>query len=255
MSKLKCSILILFVLILTTSTFAKTEKYDEMKFNLGFGGFVNTSNLMGLIEDVKMMSVVNGESSPNFPGLTAEQNQAFSNLSRGMKSAIMVANILGGMEYGLKMRVLYSVLIADLDFVLLPFDGSYNGRLDFNFNTNVGIRAPFWIMPYITFGANFLFSFYSPDDYTNVEQWKNRAWGAYKNFVFRPGINSRIGLDFKLGKIAIGAYYQYTVKDFDEFIGFYNSLVNDLQRSPADAAGTIFGYQSRFGVELIGYLF
>jgi len=248
---------------LSLSLFAKTTKTNELRFQLGFGGFVNTSNLMGLIENAKMIDQIQGRNdSPDLVGLTDEQKKSFGTISKGMQTAIVVANMLGGLEYGLKMRILWHVLIADVDFNILPFDGSYNGRFDMMLTANLGVRAPFWIMPYATLGATFTFSFYSPnvdaskpETYNNGDAWKNYAYGAFKNFVFRPGLNTRLGLDFKFKGFSVGAYYQWTVKDFDEFKAFYLELVDKVGRDPASAVGTVLGYQSRFGVDFVFYLF
>lgn len=263
MFNFKRNFIVFITIFAALSLFGKTTKTNELRFQLGFGGFVNTSNLMGLIENAKMIEKINNSSSnPDIYGLTDEQKEAFGKISNGMQTAVIVANMLGGFEYGLKLRMLWHVIIADVDFNILPLDGSYNGRFDMMLSANLGVRAPFWIMPYATMGATFTFSFYSPnvdfsnpDTYKNADAWKNYAYGAFKNFVFRPGINTRLGLEFKFKGFSIGGYYQWTVKDFDEFKGFYLELVNNVGRDQASAVGTILGYQSRFGLDFVFYLF
>ena len=115
----------------------------------------------------------------------------------------------------------------------------------------VGIRCPFFIMPYLIAGPTFTFSFY-PEQFTQVENWKG-DWAATDNFAFRPGLNTRAGLDFKFRGWSIGAYYQYTIKDFQEFGSWFWHLTN-AGYSQADAVGKIFGAQSRFGASMCFYI-
>jgi hypothetical protein len=238
--------------LVSTAAFAKSKKSDEGRFQLGFGGFISTNNILGLIENVRMNDAIqsSGTLPAEFSGLT--------DINVAMQRAIMVANILGGMEYGFKTRILWKILIAEADLVLTPFNGSYNGRLDFTVNTGVGIRAPFWIMPYFVAGPMFTFSFY-PDEFTAVESWKSN-YAGFQNFLFRPGLNTRVGLDFKFKKFSIGAYYNYAIKDFQEFTLWYEDLVakldsGDTAAAQAQAAGMVFGAQSKFGVSMTWYLF
>lgn len=242
---------IMVVLLLSVGYVNAKEKSSEMKFKFGIGGFISTSNILGLIEDVKMYNAIKNDTDYDYPGLTDEQKEAFNNLSEGMRRAILTANILGGMEYGLHARILWNILISELDLVLLPFDGSYNGRLDFSVTPMVGIRAPFFIMPYFMVGPTFVFSFY-PEEFAKVENWRG-DWAATDNFVFRPGLNTRVGLDLKLGNFAIGGYYQHTIKDFQEFTSWYYHLSQAF--GSAEAVGRILAAQSRFGAIFTIYLF
>lgn len=244
-------LLIAIFLIIFSSLIYSKSKNDEMKFKFGIGGYISTSNLLGLIEDIKMYEAIKNDTDYEYPGLTDEQKEAFNNLSEGMRRAILVANILGGMEYGLHARILWKALISELDLVLLPFDGSYNGRLDFCIIPMIGIRAPFFIMPYIMLGPTFTFSFY-PEEFAKFEEWKSN-YAATSNFAFRPGINTRLGVDLKLGNFAIGGYYQHTVKDFQEFTSWYWHLAASF--GSAEAVGRILASQSRFGVVITFYIF
>ena len=153
MSSFKKYVILIFLMFMLVSLFPKTAKYDELRFQLGFGGFVSTSNLMGLIENAKMIDKIQGKNEdPELYGLTDEQRKAFGDISKGMQTAIVVANMLAGFEYGLKMRILWHMLISDVDFLILPFDGSYNGRFDMML-TDVWVLDTILIMPYITTGA------------------------------------------------------------------------------------------------------
>ncbi len=203
-------ILISFILGLS----AKTKKSDEARFQLGFGAMVSTSNLLSLIETSKLYKSMEEGGDYSFPGLSKEQSMVLGDMQKNIGRALLVANILGGLEFGVNCRVLWNAFMFDSNVILLPFDGSYNGRLDFLVNANIGVRAPFWIMPYINAGVNFTFSWY-PENVSNIDSWK--SWGVFNNFVFRPGMNVRTGLDIKFRHFSIGAYYQYTIKDFDEF--------------------------------------
>jgi hypothetical protein len=244
---------IVIILILPFSLTAKTKQSDESRFQLGFGVMVSTSNLLGLIQSVKMSSDIKDS------GLTPEQISAFNSLPDSMKRSIYVSNILGSMEYGVVGRILWSALMLESDVLILPFDGAYNGRLDLVWTGNVGVRAPFWIMPYLSAGANFTFSWY-PSSVASVDPWKSR-WGSIGNFAWRPGINARAGLDFKFKHFSIGAYYQYTIKDFEEFTGWTTQLTENIRANTGvqdvglQVAGMVIAAQSRFGVSLVWYFF
>lgn len=249
--KLKKIFIVTFMLITLLSTYGKTKKIDEKRFQLGLGVAVSTSNLLGLIETVRMSQAIENKTDYDYPGMSEDEIEAFNDMSDAMRQAIMVANILAGMEYAVRAKLMVHMFIAHADLIFLPFDGSYNGRFDFLLGINAGIRAPFWIQPYFTTGVNFNFSFY-PDKVTDVENWKNNAgYGVVDNFVFRPGINFVAGLDIKFRKWSIGAYYKYTIKDFAEFTDWYDALV---ELNGDQAAGMVFGAQSRFGVAFSLYI-
>jgi len=250
-------LVVVFALLLNVCIFSKTKKSDESRFQMGFGVMVSTSNLLSLIETSKLFSAIENGEKYNFPGLPEDVSIQFNNVAKNLGRAMLVANIIGGLEYGVNYRILYQAFIFDSNLILLPFDGSYNGRLDFLVSMNIGLRAPFWIMPYIDAGVNFTFSWY-PENVTNIDSWK--SWGVFNNFVFRPGLNVRTGLDIKFRHFSIGAYYQYTIKDFEEFGGWFNKIAADLSgQNYADAQtralGLIFASQSRFGVCLSWYIF
>jgi len=251
--KNKNILLVMFLSLLTFSTFAKSDidlKKMLLGFKFGIGFSVQSPNMLGLIESAKMYEAINSGGSYDYPGLTDEQKNALKSLDVGMQTAIITANILAGLEYGLKFRIMYHVLIADADLTFLPFDGSYNGRIDLGLSLNAGIRAPFFIQPYLMAGVLFNFSFY-PDEFWKVEEWKSN-YAGFKNFLFRPGMQFRLGLDLNFIGFTIGVHYQYAIKDFDEFTLYYNSLASIS--SPSDAATKIFCYQSKVGFDMVWYL-
>ena len=224
---------------------------------MGFGIMVSTSNLLSIIENVKLYNAMENGEEYKFPGLSEDVSIKFSEVSKNLGRALLVSNIIGAMEFGINSRILYKAFMLDSNLILLPFDGSYNGRLDFLVSVNMGLRAPFWIMPYINAGVNFTFSWY-PQNVTDIDSWKN--WGVFNNFVFRPGLNLRAGLDIKFRHFSVGAYYQYTIKDFEEFGGWFSKIYGDLssqnyENAQAQAFGLIFASQSRFGAVLSWYLF
>jgi hypothetical protein len=244
---------LILVMVVSLAAFAKSKKSDEKRFQLGFGANISTNNILGLIENVQMAEALEGGSIPS-----GSPYEGLDSLNKAMQQSIMVANILGGMEYAFQFRLLWHVLMVEADLVLLPFNGSYNGRFDLNLNMYAGVRAPFWIMPYFIAGPMFTFSFY-PDDFKAVEEWKSN-YGGFKQFLFRPGLNMRLGLDFKFKHFSIGAYYQYSIKDFEEYGRWFADLVTELEsQSYTDAqtraAGMIFGAQSRFGASIAWYIF
>ena len=59
MFNLKKTLIIVMAVFVALSIFGKTTQTNELRFQLGFGGFVNTSNLMGLIENAKMIEKMN----------------------------------------------------------------------------------------------------------------------------------------------------------------------------------------------------
>lgn len=251
--RIRIILIILTLLLLVSSiSFAKRKQFDNMKFNLGFGGLVSTGSILGIIESVQIYQSVTNDQDYDYPGLTEEQKDALIELNGAMQRALLVANILGSMEYGIHVRILWKILISEVDLILLPFDGSYNGRIDFMLLPMVGIRCPFFIMPYIMVGPTFTFSFY-PEQFTNIENWKGR-WAATDNFCFRPGLNIRLGLDFKIKNVSFGGYAQYTVKDFQEFSLWYTELVDAGYEGPI-AVGKVVGSQCRVGVNFCIYLF
>lgn len=248
--KIKTVFLVLLLTgVLLMPLFSKSESNDEMNFQIGVGGLISTSNLLGLIESVKLYNAMVNNETYNYPGLTPAQQAALKSINGSMARAIMIANILGAMEYGVSARFLWNILISEVDLDLLPLDGSYNGRLDLMLSPMIGIRSPWFIQLYAMVGVPFTFSFY-PNNIT-IESWKIR-WAATDHFAFNIGIIARLGLDLKFKSFSIGGYYQYTVKDFQEFIGWYNAF-RDIGVSPGEAAGKIFAAQSRFGVALSYY--
>ncbi len=245
-------LLFFLIIIIPFSIYSKAQKSDEQRFQLGFGIMASTGNLLNLIEDIKLYESVKNDTDYNFPGVDDEEQEALQELDGAMKRAILVANILGSLEYGINFRVLYKIMLFETDLILLPFDSSYNGRFDILLSPMIGVRAPFFIMPYIITGVCFTFSFY-PSEFTSIEEWKG-GWAATNNFAFRPGLNTRIGLDFKIKGFSIGAYYQWTVKDFQEFTSWYWHIVNSGY-SNLDATWKILAAQSRFGITISLYLF
>lgn len=250
--KNKLLLIIVLIILVQFVIFPETKKFNEQKLQFGFGFMVSTCNLLNLIESAKIYDAIKNDTDYNFPGVDEEEQEALLKLNGGMKRAILVANILGGMEYGAQFRILYKIMIFETDIILLPFDGSYNGRLDLLLTPMIGVRAPFYIMPYFISGLALTFSFY-PSEFTSIEEWKGN-WAATTNFAFRPGIITRLGLDLKIEGFSIGAYYQWTVKDFQEFGSWYWHIMN-AGYSSSSAVGRILAAQSRFGISICLYPF
>jgi len=249
--------LVAFFLIIFSMTFVWSEEtkesifsWDTKKFHLGFGLTATTGNLLGLIENARLYDALYNNKPYDYPGLTAEQRDAVMKLNKGMVRTLIVANVFASLEYGLRTRIMFHAFMSDIDLVFLPNDGTYNGRFDFELVPAVGVRLPWFIMPYITAGPTFTFSFY-PDKVANVENWKTKAgYGIYENFAFRVGLNIKTGVDLNFRRVMVGVFYQYEVKDFAEFTDFYYTIL-DGGFTPAEAAGMVFGYQSRFGISLV----
>lgn len=243
------SLVLVFLLVSTFTLQAKSKKSGEKRFQIGFGLSVSTNNIVGMVENVKMLQAINNGGSYSNPALTDEQNAAFSYLDKNMQKGLVIANILGQMEYGVQMRILWHMVMFETDLVLLPYDTTSNGKLDFYWVTNIGIRAPFWIMPYITGGVNFTFSIY-PEEVAKINSWKS-DWGSVGKFVFRPGFNIKTGLDLKFKRFSVGVYYQYMVKDVTEFQE-WAALFGE--QGEGFLIAKVLGSQSRFGLAMCWYL-
>ena len=251
------SVVMILFCISFVSIYARSNN-TENRFQIGIGGIVSTNNLLGLIESVKMYRSFEMGEDYDFIGMTDVDQEALKSLDPNIQRALMIANMFGAMEYGIQVRILFNAFMFETDLMLLLFDGTYNGRLDLLLTMNAGVRAPFWIMPYILGGVNFTFSFY-PGKLGEAENWKSK-WAATDSFVWRPGVNLRAGLDFKFRGFSVGAYYQYTIKDFEEFVGLYESISSSIQNEDAEtikamALGMVLGSQSRFGISMCWYLF
>lgn len=244
-------------------------KNFEKRFQIGFGFTVTTSNILNFIDNIKMgQALSNLDSGKNYDDLTPEEKILMSkdqfdhlkNLSLNTRNGILVANIFGSMEYAFQLRFLWKILIIEGDFSMVPYNSFYNGRFDFGIIANSGIRLPFWVMPYITGGINLSFHFY-PDAVYKIEPWKAR-WGSYENFAFRLGLNIKGGVDFKLKIFSVGIYYQWIIKDFQEFSDWFSEITDNLkeageteQNSQVKATGIILASQSRFGISICWYIY
>jgi hypothetical protein len=246
--------LILLTFCISNLTWCKTTNQkdnifllDTKKFHFGIGVTATTGNLSGLIDNVRLLY---NNQVYDYPGWTAEQKEVISKLDSQTVRGLVFANILCSMEYGIRTRFMYHVFISDIDLVFLPSDSSTNGRFDFQLIPTIGVRVPWLLMPYITAGPSFTFSFY-PDKISDADNWKTKAgYGVFNNFVFRPGLNIRTGLDLNLRRMTIGVFYEYGIKDFAEFSDYYRSLIINGY-SVNDAVWRVFNYQGRFGASIV----
>jgi hypothetical protein len=119
----KIIIFIFVFLILVASSYAASQKNNESRLQLGFGVMASTGNLLDLVESVRMYNAAASDNPYNFPGLSDQQKQAYQNLNGAMQRSVLVANILGSMDYGLQFRLLWSALMFETDVSILPFDG------------------------------------------------------------------------------------------------------------------------------------
>lgn len=248
--KKKFVLIFLIAVCIIMPSYIYGKSLFDLSFQVGIGGFINSPNFLCFAENVRMARAIHNNEPYSNIGMSDMQTMEFNSIQRSMRNAILVANVFGAMEYGIKFRLLYHVLMAEGDFSLLVFDGSFNSRTDLVLSADAGIRFPHRIMPYFIFGPNMTFSFY-PEHFKNMEDWKS-SQGAYNQFMFRVGIHAKIGLDFKFKRFSFGFYYQYMIKDFDEFAGFCYA-----QRYIKDytcAALSVFAYQSRVGASFVVYL-
>ncbi len=241
-------LLTVFLLSATTMSFGKSSKTDESRPQVGLGINMSTANLFGFIQSIQMISNKDYSSLGLTPAVADE-------VPENVKQALMIANIFATMEYSIQLRFLASIFMLETDLVLLPMDNASNGRIDMLVGLNVGLRAPFWLMPYITAGANFTFSWY-PDKIANIETWRS-LYGVQSagTFAWSPGINVKIGLDVKFRGFSAGLYYTYAIKDFNEFTTRFQTVFMDIaDGNTANAVGLLIGSQSRFGISVCWYL-
>lgn len=243
------TVVAIMLLLASSLLYSKSKKNDEKRFQLGAGVNISTANLFGLIHSIKMTT------NKDYTSLGLSQ-QASDELPDNIKQTIMIANIFASMEYAIQLRMLAHAVMIEADLIFLPVDNAASGRFDMLLTVNLGLRAPFWLMPYITAGANFTFSWY-PGRVVDIENWRSTyGRNIAENFAWSPGINLKIGLDLKFKQFSAGVYYQYMVKDFNEFSKKFKRVFMDMTNSDSSSAfGMLFGSQSRFGVSVCWYLF
>lgn len=248
---------------------AVPRKNFEKRFQIGIGMNMATANLYNLISGFETMNALDSAGDgAGYDDLSPEQQtyisreefESLKNLSAAYQRAMIVSNMFAGMEYGIQIRSLWNIFMSEADIALLPMNGAYNGRLDFSISLNTGVRIPFFIMPYIMGGFNMGFQFY-PDNVRKIEPWKS-SLGTVGNFAFRPGFNVKAGLEIKFKKFSIGGFYQYVVKDIEEYSAWRETLQESLEQAgetgdgaSAKAAGLMFSAQSKFGLSVCWYLF
>jgi hypothetical protein len=245
---MKRNICVLYFVLTVALIYGIEFDKDDLNFHFQIGAYLNTCNFMNVMEDIRMGRAIISNSEYINVGMTKDQAKEYVDMPKSIKTGVMIANIVGSFEFGFKYRVKWNVLLFDSDVSILFYDGSYNSRLDFEFSNDIGIRMPYWIMPYASCGPNYTLSFYQ-NYFDLVEDWRTH-YLAYQNVMYRIGFHARLGVDFNLKKFSIGLYYQYTIKDFDEFGGFCFAQIY-VKNNFACAAIGIFAYQSRLGVSLL----
>ncbi|HNZ26915.1 MAG TPA: hypothetical protein PLG34_04575 [Spirochaetota bacterium] len=242
------ALLAVFLLSTATLSFGKSSKTDESRPQVGLGINMSTANIFGFVQSISMIANKDYSSLGLSPEVADE-------VPENVKQTLAVANIFAAMEYSIQLRFLASVFMLETDLTILPMDNASSGRIDMLVGLNLGLRAPFWLMPYITVGANFTFSWY-PDKIAKVETWRS-LYGVKSagNFAWSPGINAKIGLDIKFRRFSAGLYYTYVIKDFNEFTTRFRAVFMDISNgNTANAVGLLIGSQSRFGISVCWYL-
>lgn len=164
MRRLYFIILILLFTVMSLNPQLKEtkQKHYEGRLQLGFGTTFSTNHILGVIESFQAMADErNGKGEYKYPGLTDEELEAYKKLPQDMKTAVSVYSVFAALEYAVQARILWNAFITHADLSFIPMESGFNGgRFDMLLNVNAGVRLPFFIMPYITGGVNFTFSFY-----------------------------------------------------------------------------------------------
>ena len=228
----------------------KKEKKDEKRFQFGIGMHVNSLNFTGMNEVYNIFNSIKNDEDYTYPGISEEKEDSIQNLDSSMQKDILAGYIMRNQEYGFHLRILWNALIFETDFTLLPIDYTNNERSNIMVAPMIGLRYPYFIMPYFMVGPNLNIAVATDNSGT----WKDKIDYIKNNLIITPGLIFKTGVDFKVDYFSIGLYYQYRMKDFNE-INYWYSIFQEGAISNTDAFWNIIGSQSRIGLTFSVYFF
>ena len=254
----KTFILLSLLMIFPYFLFSDKKIKDERRLQLGFGFIIGTHSISGMTETQRINDSIQNDCPYYYLGAIGKEREKLKDLNKNQKDGLMVAHILGGYEYGFQFRTLWRIMITEHSLSVFIFDVTRNGRTDLMFRSMIGIRAPYFIMPYFLVGYMLTYSFY-PREFSIIESFRKK-WAATDYFAFRPGLNIKLGVEvkiqkyMKLPKFSAGGYFEYNIKDFDEFYYMYNRYLQ-LGLSESSAVGKVLGSNAHFGFSVCFYIF
>ncbi|MBN2546336.1 MAG: hypothetical protein JXB50_11100 [Spirochaetes bacterium] len=246
---IKIIIIIIIIISYESLMFSKNKKKDdENRLQIGFG-LISYSNVMMVLKSIKKFEAINSNTDYNYPTTTKEQNEAFNSMDAVQQRYILALHVISSINYGLQWRILYKLFLFESYFAIKPYQ-LYEKNISLIFNIQAGLRIPFFIMPYFIVGINFTSVIY-PESGLRLE---NEGINILKtdNFVLKPGITAKIGLDLKLKRLSTGIFYQYIVSDLNEFNTLYSSYLN-AQNTGSMTVLKIIGLQSHIGLSICWY--
>lgn len=226
----------------------KKVKKDEKRFQFGIGIHVNSLSVSGMNDVHNIFQSIKNDDDYTYPGISKHEKDSIMDLSGWMQEDILLSYILRSQEYGFHLRILWNILIFEMDFDLLPMDYTYIERSNIMLAPMIGIRYPSFIMPYFMIGPNLNIGFENMDFGT----MRNKINTVNNSMIVTPGLVFKTGLDFKMQRFSIGLYYQYRIKDFNE-ITYWYSEYRDNSVSGPEAVWNIMASQSRMGLTFSVY--
>ena len=228
----------------------KKEKKDEKRFQFGIGMHVNSLNFTGINEARNILNSIKDDEDYTYPGISEDTEDSIQNLDTWMQEDILAGYIMRNQEYGIHLRILWNALIFETDFTLLPMDYTNSERSNIMIAPMIGVRLPYFIMPYLMIGPNLNVAIATNDS----GSWRDRIGYMKNNIIITPGLILKTGVDFKADYFSIGLYYQYRMKDFNEVNYWYSEFIDGCV-SNTDAFWNIIGSQSRIGLTFSVYFF
>lgn len=231
------------------------KKKDEKRFQLGFGVFVNSNDMYTLYQNIMRYKAIKNGKDYSYPALSHRERDALLSTPKYMQETVLGEYGFKTMEYGVQLRLLWNYLISETDFTFLPVDYSNNLRTDLMLTPMIGVRYPYFIMPYLMIGPNFSYGF-NPDKLSdiNMNNWKTKINSFNNSGIFTVGIASKAGVDLKFDNFSVGLYYQFRVKDFAD-LNYWYSLYKSGDISGGQAFANALGQSSRFGISAVLYIF
>lgn len=226
----------------------KKAKKDEKRFQFGIGMHINSLNFTGMEEARNILNSIKNDDDYTYPGISEDTKNSIQNIDTWMQEDILAGYIMRNQEYGINLRVLWRSLIFETDFTLLPMDYTNSERSNIMIAPMIGLRYPYFIMPYFLVGPNLNIGF----ETDNSGTWKDKIDQVKNSLIVRPGLIFKTGVDLKADYFSIGLYYQYRMKDLSE-LNYWYSVFQEGEISNTEAFWNVVGSQSRLGLTFSVY--